>query len=73
MPKESLKQYAKEYLDAEQHFLSAMDIDPNFIDSMIELAKMKLDMNEVECAQKYYKMARSISANIKHPDLDKII
>ena len=36
----------KDYKDAEQHFLSSLDINPKFIDSMIELAELKLKINQ---------------------------
>ena len=35
----------KNYKDAEQHFLSALDIDPQFAECMVELADINLKIN----------------------------
>ena len=36
----------KNYKDAEQHFLSALDINPEFVDCKIELADLQLKINK---------------------------
>ena len=36
----------KNYKEAQQHFLSALDIDPQFADCMVELAGIKLKINQ---------------------------
>ena len=36
----------KDYNDAEQHFLSALDINPKFVDCIVELADLKFKINK---------------------------
>ena len=42
----------KNYKDAEQHFLSALDINPKFVDCKIELADLKLKIKKKKKANK---------------------
>ena len=63
----------KDFEDAEQHFLSALDIDPEMVDCMVELAALKLDIDQKEEAKKYYKNAKNIAPDLKHAALEKIM
>ena len=63
----------KNYKDAEQHFLSALDINPQFVDCMVELADMKLKINQGQEAKKYYLKAKEIIPELKHTALEKIM
>ena len=63
----------KDYEDAEQHFLSAMDINPEFAVCMVELAALKLKMKQKGEAKKYYLQAKEITPGLKHAVLDKSV
>ena len=63
----------KDYEDAEQHFLSALDIDPKFVDCFVELASLKLIIDQKNEAKEYYEKAKLISPDLKHSALEKIM
>ena len=63
----------KDYEDAEQHFLSALDIDPKLVDCFVEIASLKLIINQNIEAKEYYKKAKLISPDLKHSALEKIM
>ena len=63
----------KDYEDAEQHFLSALDIDPKLVDCFVELASLKLIIDQKNEAKEYYEKAKLISPDIKHSALEKIM
>ena len=63
----------KDFSDAEQHFLSALDINPKYVDCILEMAILQLDMDQKKKAQKFYHKARTISPGIKHAVLDKML
>ena len=63
----------KNYKDAEQHFLSALDINSQFVDCMVELADMKLKINQEQEAKQYYFKAKEIKPELKHTTLEKIM
>lgn len=63
----------KDYEDAEQQFLSALDIDPELVECIIELAALKLDIDQKDEAKKYYEIAKNIAPDLKHSALEKII
>ena len=63
----------KDYEDAEQHFLSALDIDPKLVDCFLELASLKLIIDQKIEAKEYYEKAKLISPNFKHSALEKIM
>ena len=63
----------KDYEDAEQHFLSALDIDPKLVDCFVELASLKLIIDQKYEAKEYYDKAKLISPNLKHSALEKIM
>jgi len=63
----------KDYEDAEQHFLSALDIDPKLVDCFVELASLKLIIDQKNEAKEYYKKAKLISPDLKHSALEKIM
>ena len=63
----------KDFEDAEQHFLSALDINPKFADCMVELAQLKLRMKQDQEAKEYYIKAKEITPKLKHPELEKIM
>ena len=63
----------KDYEDAEQHFLSAMDINPEFAECMLELAALKLKMKQKKEAKKYYLQAKAITPGLKNSVLEKAI
>ena len=63
----------KDYDDAEQHFLSALDIDPGLVDCIVELAALKLGIDQKEEAKKYYEKAKTIVPELKHSKLEKLI
>ena len=63
----------KDYEDAEQHFLSALDIDPKLVDCFVELASLKLIIDQKIEAKEYYEKAKLISPDLKHPALEKIM
>ena len=63
----------KDYEDAEQHFLSALDIDPKLVDCFVELASLKLINDEKIEAREYYEKAKLISPDLKHSALEKIM
>ena len=62
----------KDYKDAEQHFLSALDIDPKLIDCFVELALLKLIIDQKDEAKEYYKKAKLIYSELNHPTLEAI-
>ena len=59
--------------DAEQHFLSALDINPQFVDCMVELANMKLKINQGHEAKKYYLKAKEITPELKNSAFEKLM
>ena len=63
----------KDYEDAEQHFLSALDIDPKLVDCFVELASLKLIIDQKIEAKEYYEKAKLISPDLKHSALEKIM
>ena len=63
----------KDYKDAEQHFLSALDISPEFVDCMVEMANLKLKINQENEAKEYYFKAKEITPELKHIALEKIL
>ena len=63
----------KDYEDAEQHFLSALDIDPKLVDCFVELASLKLIIDQKNEAKEYYEKAKLISPDLKHSALEKIM
>ena len=63
----------KDYEEAEQHFLSALDINPKFVDCIVELADLKLKINQRQEARKYYLQAKKIPPALKHTALEKIL
>ena len=63
----------KDYEEAEQHFLSAMDINIKFVDCMIEMARLQLLINNKKDAKKYYLQAKEINPKIKDRVLEKVI
>ena len=63
----------KDYEDAEQHFLSALDIDPKLVDCFLELASLKLIIDQKNKAKEYYEKAKLISPDLKHSALEKIM
>ena len=63
----------KDYEDAEQHFLSAIDIDPQLVDCFVELASLKLIIDQKIEAKEYYEKAKLISPDLKHSTLEKIM
>ena len=63
----------KDYEDAEQHFLSALDIDPKLVDCFLELASLKLIIDQKNEAKEYYEKAKLISPDLKHSALEKIM
>jgi len=63
----------KDYEDAEQHFLSALDIDPKLVDCFVELASLKLIIDQNIEAKEYYEKAKLISPDLKHSALEKIM
>jgi len=63
----------KDYEDAEQHFLSALDIDPQLVSCLVELASLKLIIDQKNEAKKYYEKAKLISPDLKHSALEKIM
>jgi len=48
----------KDYEDAEQHFLSALDIDPELVDCKVELAALKLITDQKEEAKNIKKKTK---------------
>jgi len=63
----------KDFEDAEQHFLSALDINPQFDGCMVELAQLKLKMNQEQEAKAYYLQAKEANPEIKNIELEKIM
>jgi len=63
----------KDYEDAEQHFLSALDIDPKSVDCFVELASLKLIIGQKNEAKEYYEKAKLISPDLKKTTLEKIM
>ena len=63
----------KDFEDAEQHFLSALDIDPKLVDCFVELASLKLIIDQKNEAKIYYEKAKLISPDLKHSALEKIM
>ena len=63
----------KDYEDAEQHFLSALDIDLKLVDCFVELASLKLIIDQNIEAKEYYEKAKFISPDLKHSALEKIM
>ena len=63
----------KDYEDAEQHFLSSLDIDPKLVDFFVELASLKLIIDQKIEAKEYYEKAKLISPDLKHSALEKIL
>ena len=61
------------YDKAEMHFLSSLDINAHFSPCLIELATMKLLMNNKGKAKFYYKKAKQISKDIHHAKLELLI
>ena len=59
--------------DAEQHFLSSLDINPKLVESMVEIALLRLAMKDFDGAINFYIKAKKNSLNIHHPDLEEII
>ena len=52
------------YDQAEQYFLASLDIKPKFVQSLIEMANLKLLMKKNKEAKSYYKKAKQISKDI---------
>jgi len=63
----------KDYEDAEQHFLSALDIDPKLVDCFVELASLKLVIDQKIEAKEYYEKAKLICPDLKHSALEMIM
>ena len=63
----------KDYEDAEQHFLSTLDIDPKLVDCFVELASLKLIIDQKNEAKEYYEKAKLISPDLKHSAFEKIM
>tara|TARA_B100001029_G_C15034861_1_gene439450 strand:- start:474 stop:1166 length:693 start_codon:yes stop_codon:yes gene_type:complete len=63
----------KDYNDAEQHYLSALDIRPKFIDCLIELALLKIVLDNKNEAIMYYDKAKKYYPKINIPEIEKII
>jgi len=63
----------KDYEDAEQHFLSALDIDPKLVYCFVELASLKLIIDQKNEAKEYYDKAKLISPDLKNSALEKIM
>ena len=63
----------KDYEDAEQHFLSALDIDPKLVDCFVELASLKLIIDQKIEAKEYYEKAKLICPDLKHSALEMIM
>ena len=61
-----------QYADAEQYFLSALDIHPQYVDCLLEMANLQIIMKNKNEANGYYNKAKKISSNVKHKELDKI-
>jgi len=53
--------------------LSALDIDPGLVDCIVELAALKLAIDQKEEAKKYYEKAKTIVPELKHSKLEKLI
>ena len=47
--------------DAEQHFLCSLDINPKLVESMVEIALLRLGMKDIEGAINFYLKAKNIS------------
>ena len=62
----------KNYHLAEQYFLSSLDINPLFIDCLLEMAHLKLLMNEKDESKSYYEKAKKLSINLHDEKLDDI-
>ena len=63
----------KDDLEAEQHFLSALDIDSEFEECMLDLALLKLNLGDPIEAKSLYERAKNISPEIHHEKLEEII
>ncbi len=67
-----LKQEAT-YEQAEMHFLTSLDIKQNFLLCLIEMANIKLLMNDNDKAMMFYKKAKHLSKDVYDSKLEKLI
>ena len=61
------------YHQAEQYFLASLDIKPKFVQSLIEMANLKLLMKKNKEAKSYYKRAKQISKDIVDEKMELLI
>ena len=62
-----------DYKQTEIYFLNSLDINSKFLPCLIEMATLKLLINDNEKAMKYYKKAKYFSKDIYNDKLEKLI